>query len=105
MVSLMGIGGDYYEFDEDEYVVRGNYTGKVFRLGDPVRIKVKSTNLEQRLLDYALVTSEPEQEEPRRGDRAERPSRPRAKVPEKSPKKAKSSKSPSPKATKAKKGR
>ena len=67
MVPLMTIGGDYYDFDEDEYVVRGQYTGKVYRLGDPVRIKVKSTNLDQRLLDYALITEEshPEEESPR----------------------------------------
>jgi len=27
----------------------------VFRLGDPVRIRVKNANLEQRLLDYELI--------------------------------------------------
>ena len=64
MVSLMSIGGDYYDFDEDEYVIRGQYTGKVYRLGDPVRIKVKSTNLEQRLLDYTLITEEHKSESP-----------------------------------------
>ena len=31
MVSLMSIGGDYYDFDEDEYVIRGQYTGQVYR--------------------------------------------------------------------------
>ena len=56
MVPLMTIGGDYYDFDEDEYLIRGQYTGKVYRLGDSVRIKVKSTNLDQRLLDYELIT-------------------------------------------------
>ena len=33
----------------------GKRTHKIYRLGDPVKIRVKATNLEQRLLDYELV--------------------------------------------------
>ena len=49
------IRSDFYDFDEENYLIRGKRTGKVFRLGDPVRIRVKSANLEQRLLDYELI--------------------------------------------------
>ena len=35
----------------------GKRTGIVYNLGDPVRIKVKKTNLEQKLLDYELIES------------------------------------------------
>ena len=55
MVPLRTIKSDFFEFDEDRYEVRGRRSGKVYRLGDPVRIKVKETNLEQLLLDYELV--------------------------------------------------
>ena len=55
MVSLREIKSDFFEFDEARYRLVGRRTRKIFRLGDQVRIKVKSANLEQRLLDYELV--------------------------------------------------
>lgn len=55
MVALRDIKSDYFEFDEEHYRLVGKRTKKMYRLGDPVRIKVKSTNLEQKLLDYELV--------------------------------------------------
>ena len=55
MVHLREIRSDFYDFDEKHYCIRGRRTRKVFRLGDPVRIRVKEANLEQRLLDYSLV--------------------------------------------------
>ena len=55
MIPLRTIRSDFYDFDPDHYLVRGRRTGHVFRLGDPVRIRVKESNLEQRLLDYELI--------------------------------------------------
>jgi ribonuclease R len=57
MVALRDIHSDFFDFDEDNYRIVGKRTGKIFRLGDPVRIRVKNTNLEQRILDYELVES------------------------------------------------
>ena len=55
LVPLRTIRSDFYDFDEEHYLVRGRRSRHVFRLGDPVRIKVKETNLEQKLLDFELV--------------------------------------------------
>ena len=55
MVPLRGIRSDFFEFDEKRYRLVGKRTHKVFLLGDPVRIRVKDANLEQKLLDYELV--------------------------------------------------
>ena len=55
MVSLREIRSDFFEFDEERYRLVGKRTHKIFRLGDPVRIRVKNANLEQRLLDYELI--------------------------------------------------
>ena len=55
MVAMRDIRSDFYDFDEENYLIRGKRTGKVFRLGDPVSIRVKSANLEQRMLDYELI--------------------------------------------------
>ncbi len=55
MVALRDVKSDFFEFDEQNYLIRGRRSGKVYRLGDPVKIRVKAANLEQRLLDYELV--------------------------------------------------
>ena len=55
MVALRDIRSDFFDFDEARYQITGKRTGRVFRLGDPVKIRVKSANLDQRLLDYELV--------------------------------------------------
>lgn len=55
MVPLREVQGDFYVFEEDRYRIVGRRTHKVFRLGDEVRIRVKSANLEQRLLDFELI--------------------------------------------------
>ena len=55
MVALRDIKSDFFEFDADRYRLIGRRTGVVYNLGDPVRIRVKKTNLEQKLLDYELI--------------------------------------------------
>jgi ribonuclease R len=55
MVPLRDIRSDFFEFDADHYRLVGKRTGVVYNLGDPVRIRVKKTNLEQKLLDYELI--------------------------------------------------
>jgi ribonuclease R len=55
MVPLRDINSDFFEFDADHYRLVGKRTGVVYNLGDPVRIRVKKTNLEQKLLDYELI--------------------------------------------------
>ena len=55
MVALRDIRSDFFEFDAEHYRLVGRRTHVVYNLGDPVRIRVKNTNLEQKLLDYELV--------------------------------------------------
>ena len=54
-VALREMRSDFFEFDEDNYRIVGKRTKKIYRLGDQVRIRVKSASLEQRLLDYELI--------------------------------------------------
>ena len=60
MIPYRTIRSDFYDFDEDHYRAVGRRHHGVIKLGDPLRIRVKGTNLEQKLLDYELV--EPEHE-------------------------------------------
>ena len=64
MIPLRTIRSDFFEFDEKNFRVVGRRTRKVYTLGDPVRIRVKSANLDQVLLDYELVEPGHEAKEP-----------------------------------------
>ena len=55
MVLYRTIKSDFFVFDEDHYRAVGRRTHRSLRLGDPIRIRVKGTSLEQKLLDYELV--------------------------------------------------
>ncbi|MBR1706941.1 MAG: ribonuclease R [Bacteroidales bacterium] len=58
MIPLRTIKSDFYDFDEEHYRVVGRRSQRIIRLGDPLRIRVKGTNLEQKLLDYELIEPE-----------------------------------------------
>ena len=55
MVSLKAISEDYFTFDEEKYRTVGKHTGRVFTLGDKVRVRVLRASLEQKQIDYELI--------------------------------------------------
>ena len=59
MIRLMDLGADFYSYDEKKNMIVGKNSKKEFKFGDRVKIKVKETNLEKRIIDYVLV-NEPE---------------------------------------------
>lgn len=65
MVGLRDIRSDFFEFDEEHYRIVGRKSRAVYNLGDPVHIRVKKANLEQKLLDYELVETGLEEREPK----------------------------------------
>jgi len=55
LVPIRDLGDDYYEYDEDNYCLRGRRNHHVYQLGDPIRITVASANVEKRQLDFVLA--------------------------------------------------
>ena len=55
MVALRDVKTDFFDFDEEHYRIVGRRSHKIYRLGDPVRIRVKDTSLDQKLIDYELL--------------------------------------------------
>ena len=55
MVKLSSIRGDFYEHQATKYQIRGTRTGKVYRLGDSVRVKLVRADAEERQLDFELM--------------------------------------------------
>jgi len=55
MVNIRELGDDYYEYDEDNYCIRGRSNGKIYTLGDRVTIEAVRADLQKKQLDYRLV--------------------------------------------------
>ncbi|HSJ12876.1 MAG TPA: ribonuclease R [Longimicrobiales bacterium] len=54
LVHVSSLGDDYYLFLEDQYALVGENSGRRFRIGDRVRVRVASVNLEERQIDFLL---------------------------------------------------
>ena len=57
MVRIGSMGDDYYILDEQNYRMVGRSTGKVYRLGDQVTIRVTGADLETGNVDFVLERS------------------------------------------------
>jgi ribonuclease R len=55
LVHVTELGQDYYHFDAARHQMLGERTGKRFRLGDKVRIRVVQVDIESSRIDFALV--------------------------------------------------
>ena len=58
MIPIGSLKGDYYMLDEDNYQVIGRRSGKCYKLGDSVKIKVKAVDMLKKQIDFELVEEE-----------------------------------------------
>ena len=56
LVHISQLVNDYYHFDAVRKLLKGERTGAQFRLGDHVRIQVLRASLEDRKIDFRLVS-------------------------------------------------
>ena len=55
LVHISEIKGDYYTFDETTHTLRGEKKGKMYKLGQKVRIVVTNASKENSTIDFNLV--------------------------------------------------
>jgi ribonuclease R len=55
LVRVRDLTDDYYLFDEKHYALRGRSRGKIYRLGDPIRVRVSAVHPEEREIDFVVV--------------------------------------------------
>jgi ribonuclease R len=55
LIHISELKGDHFHFDKEEYTLTGKNTGKVYRVGDTVKIKIKSVSKEEKRADFLLV--------------------------------------------------
>ncbi len=57
LVHITALDNDYYHFDPVGHRLAGERSGRIFRLGDQIRIKVAAVNLDDRKIDFVLAES------------------------------------------------
>ena len=82
LVHISGLANDYYLFDMPKQRLIGENSGMIFRLGDPVKVRVEAVSLEQKQIDFSLISSE---RKPKRSGKTARTKAKKAEV--KAPKK------------------
>ncbi len=55
LVHVSTMADDYYRYLEVSHSLRGEHTGKEYRLGDRIKVQVVRVDLEQRRIDLGLV--------------------------------------------------
>jgi ribonuclease R len=74
LVHISTMADDYYRFVERAHILRGENTGKVYRLGDRVAVQVVKVDMERRQVDLGIVEilERVRQSEENRGPRSAR---------------------------------
>jgi ribonuclease R len=63
LVHVSELGADYYHFDTTKHQMLGERTGKRYRLGDRVKVKVVRVDMESTKIDFTLEGEKNEKDE------------------------------------------
>jgi ribonuclease R len=55
LVHISYLTDDYYHYDEQHYALVGERTGKIYRIGDEITVRVINVNKEERIVDFEIV--------------------------------------------------
>ncbi len=55
LVHISTLTGDYYIFDENRYEIYGERNGVTYRLGESVKVMVKSVDIAERYVDFIIA--------------------------------------------------
>ncbi len=55
LVHISEMTDDHYQYDKELYQLQGEQKGVVYRLGDPVKVKIVSVSVEERKADFLLA--------------------------------------------------
>jgi ribonuclease R len=58
LVHVSSLDNDYYRFDQIGQRLIGESGGQTYRLGDRVEVRVEAVNMDERKIDFSLISSE-----------------------------------------------
>ncbi|GAB6069706.1 ribonuclease R [Thiomicrorhabdus hydrogeniphila] len=64
LVHITELGEDYFHYDNARHCLKGERTGKTYRLGDRIKVQVAQVNLDDRKVDLRFIESLTEHVEP-----------------------------------------
>ncbi|HKI75471.1 MAG TPA: ribonuclease R, partial [Pseudomonadales bacterium] len=59
LVHVSTLGGDYFEYDQESQALVGERSRHVYGMGDAVSVQIARVNVEERKIDFELVTHSP----------------------------------------------
>ncbi len=65
LIHITGLPSDYYQFDAGKQRLIGERTRKVYRLGDRLRVRVARVDLDERKIDFELLSAEKRKRAPK----------------------------------------
>ncbi|SFM42803.1 RNAse R [Ectothiorhodospira mobilis] len=58
LLHVTSLSNDYYHFDPVAHCLKGERSGRVYRMGDPIRVRLAAVNLDDRKIDFVPETTE-----------------------------------------------
>lgn len=59
LIHVTALDNDYYHFDPVGHRLTGERTGRVYRLGDPIRVRLAAVSLDERKIDFVPAQATP----------------------------------------------
>jgi ribonuclease R len=84
LVHISALPGDYYHFDAAKHRLQGERSGKSFRLGDRIEVKLVRVDLDEKKIDFELA-DEPPTTKSKTGPKPKSKSKPKSKPKAKKP--------------------
>lgn len=55
LIRMSSLDDDFYYLDEDNYQIIGQRWGRTYRLGDPIKVKVRNVDMQKKQIDFDLI--------------------------------------------------
>ena len=59
LVHITALPADYYDFDQVHHRLVGERSGRIYRLGDSIRVQVARVDLDERKIDFEMASDRP----------------------------------------------
>ncbi len=62
LIRVSGLTDDFYRYIEEKFYLIGEHTKKIYRMGDPIRVKLVKVNVSEKQIDFDLIESQIDKE-------------------------------------------
>ena len=55
MIRLKDLGSDFFEVDKKTYTIKAQNSGKIYTLGDKIKVKLRGIDQELKTVDFEVL--------------------------------------------------